>query len=236
MKQENETTAENYLGNIADDLGTITGLCEEIKGQQLNAATSEELSALKEGLETTMTEYTLVMNNKADECSFSMTENAEQICDTVNEMKEEFDQKLTEFKGDFHKKLDEFKADPPVQKVEKTIRIARESWQWYLTMGWTLFTTILCLTAIFWQEGRIEQCRTSDIKYHFIMMNGGIGPVGLDSIESWFRNPRIAKSIEAEVRAYEKRVQETARALEQRNHLDAKIKELNAKNGSKKSN
>lgn len=228
MKQYPDNIAENYLGNIADDLGTITGLCEEIKGQQLNAATSEELTTLKEDLRDTMTEYTLVMNNKAQECSFSMTENAEQICDTVNEMKEDFDQKLTEFKGDFNQKLNEFKAGPPVQKVEKTLRIARESWQWYLTMVFTIFTTILCLAAIFWQEGRIEQCRTSDIKYHYIMMNGGIGPVGLDSIESWYRDPRIAKRIEAEVRAYEMRVQETARALEQRDHLDQKIHELNS--------
>lgn len=68
------------------------------------------------------------------------------------------------------------------------------------------------------------------------MMHGGVGSVGLDSIESWFRNPAIVLSIEREVRQYEQRVQviaqalakqETARALEQKHRLEEKIEELN---------
>ena len=114
-----------------------------------------------------------------------------------------------------------------MHKVEKTIRIARESWQWYLTLGFTIFSTLLFFAMIFWQEGRIEQCRKSDIKYHYILMNGGIGTVGLDSIESWFHDTKKVKQIEAEVRAHEERVQETARALDQKHRLEEKINELN---------
>lgn len=84
-----------------------------------------------------------------------------------------------------------------MQKVEKTIRIARKSWQWYFTLGFTLFTTLLFIAMTFWQEGRIEQCRISDIKYHYIMMHNGINSVGLDSIESWFWNPYKVKIIES---------------------------------------
>ena len=104
------------------------------------------------------------------------------------------------------------------------------------TMAFSLLTCIACLAMFFWQEARIEQCRISDIKYHCIMMQGGVGSVGLDSIESWFRNPAIVLSIEREVRQYEQRVQviaqalakqETARALEQKHRLEEKIEELN---------
>ncbi len=131
-------------------------------------------------------------------------------------------------------KIDNFTANSPVQKVEKTIRIARESWQWYLTLGFTVFTTLLFSAMTFWQEGRIEQCRISDIKYHYIMMHNGINSVGLDSIESWFRDPDKVKFIESEVRAYEKRVDETARAIEQKHRLERKINELNSQHQNSK--
>lgn len=87
----------------------------------------------------------------------------------------------------------------------------------------------------FWQEGRIEQERLSDIKYHFILMNGGVTSTGLDSIESWFRDPDKVKIIESKVRDYEERVQETARALDQKHRLEEKINELNSQTNSKKS-
>ena len=87
--------------------------------------------------------------------------------------------------------------------------------------------SLLFFAFMFWQEGRIEQCRVSDIKYHYILMNGGVGPEGLDSIESWFNNPKLVKQIEAEVRAHEERVQETARTLEQKHRLEEKLNELN---------
>jgi hypothetical protein len=65
-------------------------------------------------------------------------------------------------------------------------------------------------------------------------MNGGVGTVGLDSIESWFNDPKKVKQIEAEVRAYEERVQETARALDQKHRLEEKINELNTQSQNSK--
>ena len=64
------------------------------------------------------------------------------------------------------------------------------------------------------------------------MMHNGVNSAGLDSIESWFRDPDKVKIIESEVRAYEERVQETARALDQKHRLEEKINELNSLIGS----
>ncbi len=81
---------------------------------------------------------------------------------------------------------------------------------------------------LFWQEGRIEQCRTSDIKYRFIQMYNGVNSEGLDSIESWFQNPEMIERIENEVREHQNRVDETARTLQQKHRLEEKLNELNA--------
>lgn len=164
------------------------------------------------------TDYSQKLNDIEEKVDGKDTETAKKIADLENEVKN-----LTTAVS----------SEPKVQKVEKTIRIAKESWQWYLCMGLTVFTTLIALTSLIWQEGRIEQCRVSDIKYHFIMMHNGVNSEGLDSIESWFRNPDMVKQIEGEVRAYENRVQETARALEQKHRLDEKLKELNSENNSK---
>lgn len=223
IKEEDVNSAEVYLGNIADELGTITGLCSEIKDQQLNCATTDDLNKIKEELNNDVVVYSLSVKTSAENCEGAVERASEEICDTVNNFKDEINQKF-----------DEFRANPPVQKVEKTIRIAKESWQWHLTMGFAIFSTILSLVMVFWQEGRIEQCHVSDIKYHFILMHGGVNSEGLDSIESWFRNPDHAKQIEAEVREYENRVQETARTLEQRHRLDDKLNKLNMQNDTKK--
>ena len=93
-------------------------------------------------------------------------------------------------------------------------------------MGWVPFQ-LLCL-------GPFSNVRCiSDIKYHYILMNGGINSEGLDSIQSWFREPERVKQIESEVKAYEDRVQETARALDQKQRLEEKINELNSQNTDK---
>lgn len=105
--------------------------------------------------------------------------------------------------------------------------IARETWQWYLSIGSTGDCAILIAALLFWQEGRIEQCRTSDIKYHFIQMCGGISSDGLDKIERWFQDPEKVKHIEKMVRDHEKRVEETARTLQQKHRLEEKLNELN---------
>ena len=65
------------------------------------------------------------------------------------------------------------------------------------------------VASVVWQEARIEQCRISDIKYHYIMVHNGVNSAGLDSIESWFRNHDKVKIIASEVRACEERVQVT---------------------------
>lgn len=102
-------------------------------------------------------------------------------------------------------------------------------------MFFSAFSVLLFFAMTFWQETRIEQCRISDIKYHYILMHNGVNSVGLDSIESWFRDPEKVKFIESEVRAYEERVQETARALDQKHRLEEKINELNSQTSNKNS-
>ena len=66
-------------------------------------------------------------------------------------------------------------------------------------------------------------------------MHGGVNSEGLDSIQSWFRDPERVKQIEKEVKDYEDRVQETARALDQKHRLEEKINELNSQNTNKNS-
>lgn len=121
------------------------------------------------------------------------------------------------------------------QILNNATRIARESWQVYLAMFVSVLTLMFFCATFIWQEGRLEQARISDIKYHYILMNGGVNTEGLDSIQSWFRDPERVKQIEDEVKAYEDRVQETARALDQKQRLEEKINELNSQNTNKKS-
>lgn len=73
-------------------------------------------------------------------------------------------------------------------------------------------------------------------------MNGGVNSEGLNSIQSWFRDPERVKQIESEVKAYEDRVQvialalakqETARALDQKQRLEERINELNSQTTNK---
>lgn len=66
-------------------------------------------------------------------------------------------------------------------------------------------------------------------------MNGDINSEGLDSIQSWFHDPERVKQIVEEVKAYENRVQETARALDQKQRLEEKINELNSQTTNKNS-
>lgn len=223
MSQETDISPEDFLKNIADELTTISGECTEIKRAQLTAATTDDLNNMGTSIASAVVEKVSSLQSSIDSQSKTvsaigdnMTNSVKSLTDTITE------------------KIDNFTADPPVQKVEKTIRIARESWQWYLTLGFTVFTTLLFFAMTFWQEGRIEQCRISNIKYHYIMMHNGINSVGLDSIESWFHDPDKVRIIESEVRAYEERVQETARALDQKFRLEQKINELNSQTQNSK--
>lgn len=234
MKQENcNSESGNYLGYIAEELGTISGTCTEIKEVQLNSATVEDVervgndvkssvdSSIK-SLDKTISEPWGILNNLNNIMKGNTETNREVVMDAEERLCEKFDSmeaKLTE-------KLDAFTAKPPVR--ETIHRIAKDTWQWYLTIGCTVASAILFAVLLFWQEGRIEQCRTSDIKYHFIQMCGGVSSEGLDKVEEWFQDPEKVKRIEKEVRDYQTRVQETARALQQKHRLEEKLNELNA--------
>ena len=224
MKQEFENSQENYLQNIADDLSSISGTCNEIKESQLNCATTDDLSNMG-------TSITSAVIEKVD----TMQSSIENQNKTVSDIGENLTTSVDNLKTEIAEKIDNFTANPPVQKIEKTIRIARESWQVYLAMFISVLTLIFFVVTAIWQEARIEQTRISDIKYHYILMHGGVGTEGLDSIESWFRDKERVKQIESEVKAYENRVQETARALDQKQRLEEKINELNSQTTNKNS-
>lgn len=231
MKQNFENSPENFLQNIADDLSTISGTCAEIKETQLNCATTDDLDNMG-------TSITSAVIEKVD----TMQSSIENQNKTVSDIGENLTTSVDDLKTEIVEKIDNFTANPPVQKIEKTIHIARESWQVYLAMFLSVFTLIFFGATFIWQEVRIEQARTSDIKYHYILMHGGVNSEGLDSIQSWFRDPERVKQIESEVKAYEDRVQvialalakqETARALDQKQRLEEKINELNSQNTNK---
>ena len=216
MSQESDISPEDFLKNIADELTTISGECTEIKQAQLTAATTDDLNNMGTSIASAVVEKVSSMQSAIDSQSRTVSAIGDNMTNSVKS--------LTDTDTE---KIDNFTANPPVQKVEKTIRIARESWQWYLTLGFTVFSTPLFFAMTFWQEGRIERCQVSDIKYHYILMHNGVNSVGLDSIESRFRDPDKVKIIESEVRDYEERVQETARAIEQKHRHEQKINELN---------
>lgn len=224
MKQNFDNSPENFLQNIADDLSTISGTCAEIKETQLNCATTDDLSNMG-------TSITSAVIEKVD----TMQSSIENQNKTVSDIGENLTTSVDNLKTEIAEKIDNFTANPPVQKIEKTIRIARESWQVYLAMFISIFTLLFFGATFLWQEARIEQARISDIKYHYILMNSGVNSEGLDSIQSWFRDPERVRQIEDEVKAYEDRVQETARALDQKQRLEEKINELNSQNTNKNS-
>ena len=222
MKQELDNSPEDFLKSIADELTTITGECTKIKQTQLTAATTDNLNNIGTSITSAVIEKVNTMTSSIDSQN-----------QTVSEIGENLTYSIKSLTSVVTEKIDNFTANPPVQRVEKTIRIAKESWQVYLAMFISVFTLMFFVASVVWQEARIEQCRISDIKYHYILMHNGVNSAGLDSIESWFRDPDKVKIIESEVRAYEERVQETARALDQKHRLEEKINELNSQTNPK---
>lgn len=114
MKQEFENSQENYLQNIADDLSSISGTCNEIKETQLNCATTDDLNNLG-------TSVTSAVIEKVDEMKTSI----ENQTKTVGEIGSDLTTTVNDLKTEITEKIDNFTANPPVQKVEKTIRIAK---------------------------------------------------------------------------------------------------------------
>lgn len=123
-------------------------------------------------------------------------------------------------------RIDQFTANPPEQRIRHVID--KSAWQWYAVLACSFVSVVLCAVFFLWQEGRIEQCRQSDIKYHMILMHGGISQEGLDTIEAWFQDPEKVAEWEQRVRDHEQRVAETARAIQNRDRLNARIQELNS--------
>lgn len=78
---------------------------------------------------------------------------------TVKEIGDNLTTSVDNLKTEIAEKIDNFTANPPVQKIEKTIHIARESWQVYLAMFFSLFTLLFFGATFIWQEARIEQAR-----------------------------------------------------------------------------
>ena len=222
MSQNFDSSSEDFLRNIAEELTTISSECTEIKQVQLTAATTDDLNNMGTSIASAVADKVNSLQSAIDSQGQTVSKIGDNLTTSVNSLTTA----ITE-------KIDNFTANPPVQKVEKTIRIAKESWQVYLAMFISVFTLMFFVASVVWQEARIEQCRISDIKYHYILMHNGINSAGLDSIESWFRNPDKVKIIESEVRDYEERVQETARALDQKHRLEEKINELNSQTNPK---
>lgn len=50
MSKENENPTEGFLGNIAEELGTLSGTCNEIKEAQLNCATTDDFETMSKNL------------------------------------------------------------------------------------------------------------------------------------------------------------------------------------------
>ena len=222
MSQNFDSSSEDFLRNIAEELTTISSECTEIKQAQLTAATTDDLNNMGTSIASAVADKVNSLQSAIDSQGQTVSEIGDNLTTSVNSLTTA----VTE-------KIDNFTANPPVQRVEKIIRIAKESWQVYLVMFISVFTLMFFVASVVWQESRIEQCRISDIKYHYILMHNGANSVGLDSIESWFRDPDKVKIIESEVRAYEERVQETARALDQKHRLEEKINELNSQTNPK---
>ena len=222
MSQNFDSSSEDFLRNIAEELTTISSECTEIKQAQLTAATTDDLNNMGTSITSAVIEKVNTMKSSIDSQNQTVSEIGENLTDSVKSLTSV----VTE-------KIDNFTANPPVQRVEKTIRIAKESWQVYLAMFISVFTLMFFVASVVWQEARIEQCRISDIKYHYILMHNGVNSASLDSIESWFRDHDKVKIIESEVRDYEERVQETARALDQKHRLEEKINELNSQTNPK---
>lgn len=224
MKQNFDNSPENFLQNIADELSTIGGTCAEIKETQLNCTTTDDMDNMGTSITSAVIEKVNTMQSSIETQTTTVKEIGDNLTTSVDNLKTEIAEKI-----------DNFTANPPAQKIEKTIRIAKESWQVYLAMFVSVLTLMFFCATFIWQEGRLEQARNSDIKYHYILMNGGINSEGLDSIQRWFRDPKRVKKIEQEVKDYENRVQETARALDQKQRLEEKINELNSQTTNKNS-
>lgn len=88
MTNQNENSTEGFLGNIAEELGTITGLCSEIKDQQLNVATTDDLTKFKEELNNDVVVYAQSVKTSAENCEGAVERASEEICEYCQRFQE----------------------------------------------------------------------------------------------------------------------------------------------------
>lgn len=119
MSEKIENSSGEFLGNIADELGNISGVCTEIKETRLNCATTDDLN----NLGSTLTD---AVSGKVDNLQSSI----ESQTQTVSEIGESLTESVNNLSATMKERMDNFAANPPVQKVEKTVRIDKSSWQW----------------------------------------------------------------------------------------------------------
>ena len=67
MKQELDNSPEEFLRNIAEELTNISGECTEIKQAQLTAATTDDLKAHAERMESVLTDGVIPAVNRVKE-------------------------------------------------------------------------------------------------------------------------------------------------------------------------
>ncbi len=101
MKQ-NTSESESYLGNIAEELGTISGTCTEIKEAQLNSATVEDvervgndvkagIDASIRNLDKTISEPWGILNNMHNSMGYNTLANREAVEEAEGRICEKFD-------------------------------------------------------------------------------------------------------------------------------------------------
>ena len=240
MKQNYDNSPENFLQNIAYDLSSISGTCNEIKESQLNCATTDDVNAIGQNVGEFINNELVAVKDASLEASAAVkkaaAESTEAVTKTVNDgiadvkanVATEFTAIRTGIAGEMavvrktmtteagnlasaakkiSDRIDQFTANPPEQRIRHIVD--KSAWQWYAVLAASFVSVVLCAVFFLWQEGRIDQ-------------------VGLDSIESWFQDPERVAYWEGQVRDHEQRVAETARAIQNRDRLNARIQELNS--------
>lgn len=204
----------NELVAVKDASLEASAAVKKAATESADAVTKTVNDGMKEVKTNVATEFTAMRNGIAGEMAVvrkTMTTEAGNLTSAAKKISD---------------RIDRFTANPPEQRIRHIVD--KSVWQWYAVLATSFVSVVLCAVFFLWQEGRIEQCRQSDIKYHMILMHGGISQEGLDTIEAWFQDPEKVAEWEQRVRDHEQRVAETARAIQNRDRLNARIQELNS--------
>lgn len=204
----------NELVAVKDASLEASAAVKKSAAESTEAVTKTVNDGMKEVKTNVATEFTAMRNGIAGEMAVvrkTMTAEAGNLTSAAKKISD---------------RIDQFTTNPPEQRIRHIVD--KSAWQWYAVLATSFVSVVLCAVFFLWQEGRIEQCRQSDIKYHMILMHGGISQEGLDTIEAWFQDPEKVAFWEGQVREHEQRVAETARAIQNRDRLNARIQELNS--------